>query len=361
MKKPGRYDRQEILSEIGPAGQKKLTNARVLMVGAGGLGCSALQYMAAAGIGTLGIIDHDSIDISNLQRQVLFTTEDHEKKKAVAARARLLQLNSDIIIHAYAERLTQENVLGLFSSYDLIIDGTDNFVTKFLINDAAVKTSKPVVYGAIEDFAGQISVFDAVHGPCYRCLHPQPPQNHVLNCAETGVIGALAGIIGSMQAMEAIKLIVGHESFKPLIGKLWMIDTRTMETRMINILKQKDCTVCSKKPIEIILQNSSPVCAATMVMEINGLDMAKRHDVITIDVRELSEREDGYINGSLHIPLDVLQKNINAFSQPEGGKICVLYCQKGGRSKKAAEWLMTAGFKNIYSLKGGFEAWISGR
>ena len=358
---PGRYDRQEILAEIGPAGQKKLAVARVLVVGAGGLGCPALQYMTGAGIGALGIIDDDSVDISNLQRQVLFTTEDQGKKKAAVARERLLQLNPDITIHAHVEKLSKENVLGFFSNYDLIIDSTDNFATKFLINDAAVKTGKPVVYGAIESFEGQVSVFDATRGPCYRCLHPQQPQSQVLNCAETGVIGALAGIVGSVQAMEVIKLIVDNKSFNPLIGTLWMIDARTMETRTLNIPKQKDCLVCSKPPVKIVLQNSSPVCAATMVMEIDSHDMAKRHDVITIDVRELSEREGGYINGSLHIPLAVLQKNINTFSQPEGGKICVLYCQKGTRSKKAAEWLMTAGFKNIYSLKGGFEAWISDR
>ncbi len=352
----GRYDRQEILTEIGLTGQKKLLFARVLVVGAGGLGCSALQYLASAGIGTLGIIDHDIITLSNLQRQVLYTTEDQGKLKTVVARARLLQLNPEITIHTYAEKITEKNILDLFSNYDIIIDSSDNFATKFLLNDAAVKMGKPVIYGAIQHFEGQVSIFDAKRGSCYRCLYPSPPQQTIFNCAETGVIGALPGIVGSIQAMEVIKWVVGHSSFQPLIGKLWIIDARTMETRIVNIPKQKECSVCSKQLAEIRLQqNDFPICS--VITELDYNDIAGRSDVVFVDVRELSEHVQGHISGSQHIPFTLLQKNINVFTAQEDEKICVLYCQKGMRSKQAAEWLLLSGFKNIYSLKGGFEAW----
>lgn len=359
-KKTARYHRQEILAEIGSAGQKKLSTARVLVVGAGGLGCPVLQYLAGAGIGTLGIIDHDSVDISNLQRQVLYTSDDQGKSKALTAKERLLRLNPNIMINAYPEELTGRNALGLFSGYDIIVDGTDNFATKFLINDAAVKAGKPVVYGAIQNFDGQASVFDATRGPCYRCLHPQPPQGLILNCAEAGVIGALAGIVGTVQAMEVIKFLIGHNSFHPLIGKLWMIDTRTMETHIMNIPKQKNCPVCSKASAQITLQNYSPVCSAAMVEELDCRDVVALVDRVMIDVRERSEWEDGHIEGAQHLPLSILQKNPDAFTASKGGSVCILYCQKGTRSRKAAEMLLTSGFGNIRSLKGGYEAWCVG-
>jgi len=360
MEKMARYKRQEILPEIGSAGQKRLSAARVLVVGAGGLGCPALQYLAGAGIGTLGIIDHDSLYISNLQRQVLYATEDRGKLKAVAARERLLRLNPDIAINAYPEELTDMNALGLFSGYDVIVDGTDNFGAKFLVNDAAVKAGKPVVYGAIQGFEGQVSVFDAGRGPCYRCLHPQPPQGLILNCAEAGVIGALAGIVGAVQAMEAIKLVVDHDTFLPLIGRLWMIDTRTMETHGLKIPKQKNCPVCSKASVQITLQNYSPVCSPAMVEEVERNDTAALTDALLIDVRELDEWEAGHIEGARHLPLSVLQRNPDAFTPPGKGETCILYCQKGTRSKKAAEILLSAGFGNIRSLRGGYEAWCTG-
>lgn len=357
MDKMARYKRQEILPEIRAAGQKRISAARVLVVGAGGLGCPVLLYLAGAGIGTLGIIDHDRVDISNLQRQVLYTTEDQGKLKAAAAQTRLLRLNPDIVINAYLEELTEINALGLFSAYDVIVDGTDNFSAKFLINDAAVKTGKPVVYGAIQGFEGQASVFDALRGSCYRCLHPQPPQGTIFNCAEAGVMGALAGIVGTVQAMEVIKLVVGHDSLRPLIGKLWMIDARTMETHTLNILKQKNCPACSKAVSEITLQNYSPVCSAAMAEEVDCNDTDVLTGALLIDVRELPEWETGHIEGARHLPLSVLQINPKAFTPPEGGKTCILYCQKGMRSKKAAEILLNAGFGNVRSLSGGYEAW----
>lgn len=357
MNNPTRYDRQVILPELGPEGQRKLGEARVLVVGAGGLGCPVLQYLAAAGTGTLGIVDHDSVDVSNLHRQTLYTTEDQGKAKARVAKARLLQLNPDISISTHEEELTDLNVLGIFSGYDIIVDGTDNFAAKFLINDAAVKTGKAVVYGALQGFEGQVSVFDARRGPCYRCLHPHPPKCAVLNCAEAGVIGAIAGIVGAAQAMEAIKLIVGGSSFEPLIGKLLIIEAHTMDVRTINIPKRGDCPTCSKSAPEILLYSSSIVCFAAEPKEMDCSSAARLKNVVLIDVRELHEWEAGHITGAAHIPLSILQENLNAFPKPADDKICILYCQRGSRSKKAAELLLAAGFKEIVSLQGGYEAW----
>lgn len=357
MNKNYRYSRQMCLPEIGPEGQKRLSVARILVVGAGGLGCPALLYLAGAGIGTIGIADFDRVDVSNLQRQVLFQTGDEGKSKALTARDRLLALNPEISVNAYNEELTDKNAVSLCSGYDLIIDGTDNFSAKFLINDVAVKLGKPVVYGAIQGFEGQVSVFDAAHGPCYRCLHPQPPQAQIMNCAETGVIGALAGMMGTIQAMEALKLIIGHENFKKLSGKLWMIDARTMDVNMMTIPRKKDCPVCSCPAEEIILQYASPVCAANTVMEV-CCDDDMPDNMVLIDVREREEWDAGHIENAQHLPLSALQKHPDLFIPPEKGRCCVIYCQKGGRSKKAAELLIRTGFTDIYSLKGGYEAWL---
>lgn len=352
-----RYSRQTILPEIGLRGQERLSAARVLVVGAGGLGCPALQYLAAAGIGTIGIIDHDTVDISNLQRQALYTTSDQGKAKVAIAKERLSRLNPDITILTYEEALTDKNVLGLFSGYDFILDGTDNFAAKFLINDAAVKAGKPVVYGAIQGFDGQVSVFDASEGPCYRCLHPQPPKSGIMNCAEAGVIGAIAGIVGTVQAMEVIKLVTADPSFSPLIGRLWMIDSRTMDVRTLKIPKNSECPACSKTLENIILHAASPVCFASSPEEMDCHDAAMRKDALMVDVRELHEWAAGHIEGALHMPLSVLQKNPDAFTPPPDGKTCILYCQKGGRSRRAAELLISAGFRGIFSLRGGYEAW----
>lgn len=353
-----RYRRQTVLSEIGPEGQKKLSLARVLVIGAGGLGCPALLYLAGAGVGTIGIVDFDRVDISNLQRQVLFQTDDEGKSKALAGQDRILALNPDISVNAYNEELTDKNAPGLFSGYDLIIDGTDNFATKFLINDVAVKLGKPVIYGAIQGFDGQVSVFNAPQGPCYRCLHPQEPQAEIMNCAEAGVIGALAGIIGTIQAMEAIKQIVGHKDFNGLAGRLFMIDSRTMEANALKLSKRKDCPTCSRPAAEITPQYASPVCAAHIVSEICCNDPIP-DGAVFIDVRERDEWDSGHIENASHLPLSALQKNTDLFLPLKNKGCCVIYCQKGGRSKKAAEMLLQAGFTDIYSLKGGYEAWCA--
>jgi molybdopterin/thiamine biosynthesis adenylyltransferase/rhodanese-related sulfurtransferase len=360
MATTARYSRQMILPEIGFSGQSRLSEARVLIVGAGGLGCPALQYLAGAGVGTIGIVDHDRVDVSNLQRQVLYRESDAGRPKAQAAKDALLALNPDIHVNAYDEELTDRNVLSLFSSYDFILDGTDNFAAKFLINDAAVKLRKPVVYGAIQGFDGRVSVFDSRHGPCYRCLFPAPPAAQIQNCAEAGVIGAIAGIIGTMQAMEVIKLIAGHESFLSLSGRLWMIDARTMETRTIKVPKHPDCPVCSHSPSQIRLEYSSPVCAASAVVaEICCGDPLFAQDITLIDVREREEWDCGHIDGALHIPLSALGKNPFVFPAQATARPCVLYCQAGYRSRKAAEILQQEGFADIYSLKGGYDAWCA--
>lgn len=353
-----RYGRQVVLPEIGPAGQDRLAHARVLVVGAGGLGCPALQYLAGAGIGMIGIIDHDRVDISNLQRQILYRESDAGNPKVQAAKEAISALNPDIQITAYDEELTDRNAISLFSAYDIVIDGTDNFAAKFLINDAAVKLGKTVIYGAIQGFDGQVSVFDPRHGPCYRCLFPAAPAAKIQNCAEAGVIGALAGIVGTMQAMEAIKLIAGHESFSPLIGRLWMIDTKTMETRTIKIPKCPDCPVCSRSPSQIRLEYSSPVCAAsTAITEICCDDPLWAQNIMIIDVREREEWDCGHIDGAIHLPLSALMTDPSVFPAQLESSPCVLYCQAGYRSKKAVEILQQEGFTNLYSLKGGYDAW----
>lgn len=353
-----RYSRQMILSEIGEKGQARLSLARVLVVGAGGLGCPALQYLAGAGIGSIGIIDHDQVDITNLHRQVLFTDKDAGAAKACVAGERVAALNPDTKVEVYDTELTDQNAPELFSGYDVILDGTDNFAAKYLINDVAVKLRKPVVYGAIQRFDGQVSVFDSTNGPCYRCLYPQPPSGAVLNCAEAGVIGALAGIIGTIQAMEVIKMVVADPSFRPLRGKLWMIDSKTMETRLLDIPKAKDCPVCSRPPAEIIPRYASPVCSAAMVREITCDDLPDLANTVMIDVREREEWDHGHIPHAQHLPLSVLRENPEMFS-PYRHSTCVLYCQRGMRSRAAAEILLSAGFNDIYSLTGGFSEWCS--
>lgn len=358
MIKDQRYSRQSVLAEVGPAGQERLSRARVLVVGAGGLGCPALQYLAGSGVGVIGIVDPDTVDVSNLHRQTLYATQDQGKPKVDVAKERLLQLNPDIAVRSYHELLTDKNALALMSGYDVVLDGTDNFAARFLINDAAVKAGLPVVYGAIQGFDGQVSVFDASHGPCYRCLYSRPPESAVMNCAEAGVIGALAGIIGTVQAMEAIKLIVGDASFSPLVGRLWMVDTRTMETRIIKVPKKKDCTVCSRPAADIVLPAYSPACRPDEPKEVTCDEIDDFDDVLMVDVRELHEWDAGHIEGAQHLPLSALSRDISTFSSVRKGP-CILYCQRGQRSLKAAEILREAGYRDIFSLKGGYTAWCA--
>lgn len=354
MEETLRYSRQVILPEIGPEGQKKISAASVLCIGAGGLGCPALLYLAAAGVGCIGIVDFDTVDETNLQRQVLFTTDQIDRNKAEAAKERLSALNPDIIIEAYPVELTDKNAEDLFKNYDVIIDGTDNFATKFLINDVAVKTEKPFIYGSILGFDGQVSVFNYNGGPCYRCLFPEIPKGHIPNCAEAGVIGAVAGMVGTAQAMEAIKIITDHKNFQPLSGKLWTIDMRSMENLLLSLSKNPDCPACSKAHKDIVLQYASPVCG--FIPEVTATQAKENDAALLIDVRELEEWEAGHIDGAEHIALSTLMQG----TIPELSAECeiIVYCQKGMRGQQAAQILNTHGCLNISNMVGGYEAWL---
>ncbi len=354
MSDKNRYERQVILPEIGESGQKKLSNASVLCIGAGGLGCPALLYLAAAGVGHLGIVDFDVVEETNLHRQVLFTTDQIGVNKAEAAKTRLTALNPEIEIDVYPEELTDKNAQTLFEKYDIIIDGTDNFSTKFLINDVAVKANKPFVYGSILGFDGQVSVFNDQDGPCYRCLFPEAPKGHVPNCAQAGVIGAVAGVVGTTQAMEAIKVILGHTELPPLSGSLWIIDMHTMESKRLRVSKNKSCSVCSKVDEEIVPQYSSPVCG--FVQEVTPEQARLNCSAILIDVREVEEWNEGYIENARHAPLsDLMQGTI-----PDLPTDCeiILYCQKGIRGEKAAQVFKAKGYLNINNMSGGYAAWL---
>ena len=349
-----RYKRQVVLSEIGEVGQKKLSEASILCVGAGGLGSPALLYLAAAGIGKIGIIDQDVVDSSNLQRQVLYNESDIGKSKAIQAAQHLSHMNSEICVQTYKDVLNLDNVDALFSEYDLILDGTDNFEAKFLINDAAYKYQKPFVYGAIQGFDGQVSVFEGSSGPCYRCLYPTPPKARIANCAESGVIGAVAGLVGMTQALQAIQYIVGNKSFEPLVGKLWMIDSKTMQTRTLDIPKNTNCRICGADKENITLQYSSPICE--FVPEVTVKQALEMDQAVFLDVREQDEWDEEHINKARHWPLSKLVNN----KMPDMDKNydIVLYCQKGMRSQQAAQIMKSHGFLNVYNLSGGYDDWI---
>ncbi|HSK28526.1 MAG TPA: HesA/MoeB/ThiF family protein, partial [Candidatus Limnocylindria bacterium] len=350
MKNSNRYSRQTILPEIGETGQERIGAAHVLIVGAGGLGCPSLLYLTAAGVGAIGIIDDDNVDVSNLQRQVLFDTKDAGRSKAKAAKKHLEIRNPDISITCFPERLDVSNALQIMGGYDVIVDGTDNFAAKFLINDAAVKLGKPVVYGSILGFEGHASVFWAKEGPCYRCLYPAPPAGYVPNCAEAGVIGALAGIVGSVQSMEVIKLLTGGEALRPLIGKLWVTDARTMQTSNFAIPKNPACPVCSRHPEDIILKDEPQLCVAAM-REVSIKDVGDH--ALFIDVREKDEWDAGHIEGAVHLPLSALMAGKKA--ELMKANAYVVYCAKGARSLKAIEILEAQGIHGALNLKGGYD------
>lgn len=353
--KTDRYMRQTRLPEIGHEGQLKLSQCSILCVGAGGLGSPALLYLAAAGVGRIGIIDFDRVDESNLQRQVLFSNKMLGQPKALSAAQRLEALNPEIHVDAYDMELTAESAATLFPRYDIILDGTDNFETKFLINDAAVKFNKPWIYGAIQGFDGQASVFNFKGGPCYRCLQPQKPQSRITNCAESGVIGAVAGIVGVTQALQAIQMITGHDSFDVLAGKIWLLDTRTMQTRTLALQRNPACACCCRKPEEIILHYTSPVCE--FIPEISVSQIKEKSGYVLIDVRELEEWERGHIEGAVLWPLSKL--TAGQFPSVQKESEIILHCQKGVRSMKAARIMREQGFADVTSLSGGYEAWLA--
>ena len=361
-----RYARQTILPELGSIGQKRLSQASVLCVGAGGLGCPALLYLAGAGVGHIGIIDHDTVDETNLHRQILYTMDDIGAPKAAAAKARLSAINPHINITAYAGKLRAENAEQLCAAYDVIIDGTDNFAAKYLINDLSVKHRTPYIHGAVLGFEGQVAVFDARGGgdACYRCLFAHAPKNNVPNCADGGVIGAAAGIIGTMQAMEAIKIIVNHDSLKPLRSTLFTIDTRTMHARRLKIAVDPACSVCSLSPEAIIIKdnytmNDTPQMPCGAVREISVADVKAKDMPLLIDVREADEWAAGHIDGAHHLALSELlegQKTPNDLEVKSTQEI-ILYCRSGQRSRNAADIFMRAGYTDVYNMTGGVLAW----
>lgn len=339
------YSRHLLLENIEEEGQLKLKKARVLVIGAGGLGCPVLQYISAAGVGTIGIVDDDTIDQSNLQRQILYTHEEIGKNKAETSAKRLQALNPFIRYNVYKERLTCKNALGLFEQYDIIVDGTDNFSTRYLINDASVLAGKPVVFGSIFKFDGQVSVFNYKNGPTYRCLYPNPPKpDEVLNCSETGVLGVLPGIIGSLQANEVLKIIL--ELGEVLSGKLLTFDALSMKQLIFSFEKTPSINVQS-------LEDDYEVFCG-IVKSIKEIDFeeykVQKSKYNVLDVRTLAERHK-YAIDSVHIPLDELSKRLHEIPTD---KDLLVYCKSGVRSKLVIEKLREGGFKRAtVNLKGG--------
>ena len=349
-----RYARQRVLPEIGDAGQAALARARILVIGAGGLGSPALLYLTAAGAGLksaggcIGVIDDDNVDLSNLQRQILFTEADEGQEKCLVAAARLQSLNTDTEVKVFQTRLTTDNALEIFGGFDIIIDGSDNFDTKYLINDAAVRLGLPVVYGSILGFEGQASVFWGKEGPCYRCLYPEQPKSHVPNCAEAGTLGGIAGMIGTIQAVEACKLALGQahcqsHGLEPLIGKLFLSDARHWDTRTLQIDKRPDCPVCSIPPENITLPQAKPQACTSIpaAMDLNDLQGLFESGIpfTLVDVREPHEWESGHIEGALHIPLGKLLVAPEVLDTLNRLEPIVVYCQHGMRSARAVAYL----------------------
>ena len=350
MTTQNRYSRQSLLPEVGEAGQAALAAGRVLIVGVGGLGCPAALYLAGAGVGRIGLLDGDTVDQSNLQRQVLFTEADCGQPKVQAAAIRLRALNSSIHIEAHQAFASAENIAGLLADYDVVIDGSDNFACKFLLNDAAVKLGKPLVYGALFTLEGQVAVFDAANGSaCYRCLYPEPPKAAIPNCAEAGVIGALAGTVGSLQALEAIKLLVNSPALPPSRGVLWTLDARDLSSRRLRLPKRHDCAICSVPSADIVLQGEAPMCASDLEIAPDQLD--PQHDLL-IDVREPHEHQAGHPPGCYALPLSRLREGTIDALPAARRHIC--FCTAGIRSREAASRLREAGHTSVYSLRGGW-------
>ncbi|MGH9865754.1 MAG: molybdopterin-synthase adenylyltransferase MoeB [Candidatus Acidiferrales bacterium] len=360
-----RYSRHLIMPEVGMDGQLKLKNAKVLMIGSGGLGAPLGLYLAAAGVGRLGIVDFDTVDFTNLQRQIVFGTSDVGRKKLEAARERLADLNPEIRIDVFETRLTSDNALDILRDYDIVVDGTDNFPTRYLVNDACVLLGKPNVYGSIFRFEGQASIFGYPGGPCYRCLYPEPPPPGLVpSCAEGGVLGVLPGIIGCIQAMETIKLILGRG--ESLVGRLLLFDALGMHFRELKLRKNPECPVCGPHPTVTKLIDYAEFCGirgeeapaqTAAVPEITAKQLKQRldrgDDLYILDVREPHEYQICNLNGHL-IPLGELPKRV---SELDSSREIVAHCRSGKRSAEAVEFLTKAGFRKIWNLKGGILAW----
>ena len=349
-----RYRSQTLLSEIGQPGQRRIGAGRVLVVGAGGLGCAVLPYLAGAGVGRITIVDDDRVERGNLHRQVLFGEASLGRPKAEAAVERLRDINPGIDLGARSERLRLDNVESLLGDHDVIVDGSDNYPTKYLLADACVRFGKPLVYGSATGMDALVSVFDARRGPCLRCLFPQPPRGWVPNCAEAGVLGPLVGQAGATQAAEVLKLLVGERSqaVAPLIGRLWTMDARTGETRLLRVDKRADCALCSVDPAGIDLS----VHGGDELAEIELDALGDHSDRLLLDVREPEEFRAGHIPGAQNLPLSALQQGRAAL--PEDGARCVIYCHSGRRCRQAAPLLRRQFDLDVISLRGGYAAYV---
>lgn len=363
-----RYGRHLILPEVGVEGQKKLLEAKVLCIGAGGLGSPLALYLAAAGIGKLGIADFDVVDFSNLQRQIIHGESTLGELKAESAKKRIADLNSDVEVAIHNARLTSDNAMEIIRQYDVVVDGTDNFPTRYLVNDACVLLGKPNVYGSIFRFEGQVSVFDAKRGPCYRCLYPEPPPPGLVpSCAEGGVLGILPGIVGAMQAAETVKIIL--QTGSPLIGKLLFVDVLEMKPRELKLRKDKSCPICGNSPTITELIDYEQFCgipvghesaeqSAVGPNEISVEDFRKmwngENSPLLLDVREAHEHEICKIEGATLIPLGQIPEKIGELNPDIE---IVVHCHHGGRSLKAAEYMLENGFSKVKSLKGGIDKW----
>jgi adenylyltransferase/sulfurtransferase len=363
-----RYSRHLIVPEVGVEGQQRLKAAKVLCVGAGGLGSPAALYLTAAGVGTLGLVDFDTVDISNLQRQILYSTEQVGQPKLAAAAARLTAMNPHVAIRTHDTRLTQDNALDIVNQYDIVVDGADNFATRYLVNDACVLTGRTNVYGSIFRFDGQASVFGAPDGPCYRCLYPEPPPPGLVpSCAEGGVLGVLPGLVGTIQATEAVKLIVGAGT--TLVGRLLLVDALAMTFRSLTLRRDPACPICGDHPSITALVDyeqfcglpaSSPAMAAPPSVSVDEfrarLDAGQPAWIL--DVREPNEFDICRIPGSTLIPLGELPGRLGELTQRPAGTPIVVHCKMGGRSAKAVALLQKAGIADVWNLSGGILAWI---
>ncbi len=363
-----RYSRHLIMPEVGVEGQEKLKNASILLIGCGGLGSPLGLYLSAAGIGRLGLVDFDLIDFTNLQRQVMFATQDVGRPKAEVAKERIGQINPNVQVTVYREKFSSENAMKIIKDYDIVIDGTDNFPTRYLVNDACVFLKKPNVYGSIFRFEGQATIFWGEKGPCYRCLYPEPPPpGMVPSCAEGGVLGILPGIIGLLQATEAIKLILGKGD--PMIGRLLLFNALDMKFREVKLQKDPECPVCGKNPTITQLIDYEQFCgiglgqeeaavSTTGILEISAKELKAKIDhkdnFVLVDVREPHEYQIAKIPGARLIPLGEISQRANELDTADD---IVVHCRSGARSAKAIQALQKMGFKRLQNLKGGILAW----
>lgn len=358
-----RYSRHLIIPTVGLEGQRRLKGSRVLLVGAGGLGSPLALYLAAAGVGTLGIVDFDAVDATNLQRQVLHGTADVGRSKLESARDRVSDLNPHVALELHETRLTSANALGILGAYDVVVDGTDNFPTRYLVNDACVLLGKPNVYGSIFRFEGQASVFATERGPCYRCLFREPPPPGLVpSCAEGGVLGVLPGLVGTIQATETLKLLLGVG--EPLIGRLLLVDALRMQFRTLALRRDPECPACGTRELRELIDYEEfcgirrAAAAAATVAELAPVELARRRAageaIDLVDVREPHEWEIARIDGARLVPLGELDGALATFDRTRD---VVLYCKSGARSARAVRQLQSLGMDRVWSLAGGINRW----